>query len=143
MNVNMVLSPGEGSDEEAWAHWGEMNAEDQESDTDSDESDAWIQDLLEGGTKNSNEIRIEPWRTLLLLDENAVAKAAELAHVLVGSSTNSAVNTGGAAPTTENSGLNSPIMGMSSRRGSKETSTEEDESALMKALIEACDVTKP
>jgi hypothetical protein len=63
-------------------------------------------------------VTIEPWHTLLLLEDDTKIMARQVAAAIVG----------GDAPASHES-----------RRGSQ---VEEDEVNLMTALIQACDVTK-
>jgi hypothetical protein len=137
MAVSMVLSPKSGESDESWAHWGEMDED--ASDTSSELSGDWIGGMMDvmSGNKGS-EIRVEPWQTLLLLEEDAAEKAGEMANALVG------LGLGFQSSQGEESRTVSPVAEFNtSRRGSKDTSAEEDEKALMQALIQACDVSKP
>ncbi|ORY33121.1 nitrogen permease regulator of amino acid transport activity 3-domain-containing protein [Naematelia encephala] len=139
--ISMVLSPRSSETDEAWAHWGEM---DDASDTSSLSSgDTWdragtgVVPALLGDYSSSTRqsgLRVHPWQTLLLIDDDAVDKALEISTALVG--------LGLGAGITDETGTLSTLA-LESRRGSKETSLEEDEGLLIKTLIEACDVTKP
>lgn len=123
----MILSPRSTKNDEAWAHWGERD--DQSSVDDSDSEDAY------GGVK-SMDLHIEPWQTLLLLEDDAASKAQEISRALVGLGM---ANVG----LEEDYEDNEPTPMVGSRRDSKDTHTaEEDEGLLMKNLIESCDVTK-
>lgn len=152
MSVSMIISPKSEVEEESWAHWGRIDgatALPEIADLDSDDdSEDWLGELIESTNAHASgkarEIRVEPWQTLLLIDENAAKRAGETANAIVG------ISQSGGGSSVAHSGTDtvgpsataSPTID-NSRRGSKETSAEEDESALMKALIEACDVTKP
>lgn len=137
--ISMVLSPKTGVTDESWAHWG---SEEQGYDAASSTSSDSERDFYLGGEKKGREMRVEPWQTLLLIEDKAKERAKEVATAVVGR--------GSWTPTQprpgqdEDDGNNSPVLAaMGSRRGSKETQAEEDETNLMKALIEACDVTRP
>jgi hypothetical protein len=88
-------------------------------------------------------VRVEPWQTLLLVEDRAKERARETAAAVVG--------LGNWTPTRPKSGWGDDEeddeairrAAGGSRRGSKEAQAEEDEGNLMKALIEACDVSKP
>lgn len=131
--IRMVLSPATGSSDESWAHLGSgesgrIDDYDAESETSSASGDGVI------GGKYHKEVKIEPWQTLLLVEDRAKERAKETAAAVVG--LGDWVNT-----ERRNSVWDSETG--STRRGSKETQAEEDESNLMKSLIEACDVTRP
>ena len=109
---SIVLSPRSTETDESWAHWGEM---DDVSDIEDEASDPGEQ----------SDLRVEPWQTILLLDDDAVDRAGEMSMALVGPGADA--------------GSDEASPAFPSRR----SSLEEDESLLMKALIEACDVSKP
>ncbi|WVF65410.1 hypothetical protein IAT40_000137 [Kwoniella sp. CBS 6097] len=128
MTIHMVLSPRSVDADEAWAHWGER---DDVSDSDSSDSDDDDWDDPTAAIKRP-ELRIEPWQTLLLVDDDALHRADEISQAIIGLGI----------------GMEEQTLIPGDRRGSKATTiattqAEEDETALMKALIEACDVTKP
>lgn len=145
LSFSMVLSPKSTKADEDWAHWGEL--EEAASESDESDDDDWNDPF--SGTKGAGgkgakaiELDVQPWQTLLLLDDNAGEKAREISELLVGLG----VLSGDVTATPGSVGLSSsatPTPQISSRRDSKDTSVEDDEGALMKCLIEACDVTKP
>lgn len=155
MAVTMILSPKSGDSDESWAHWGEMD--DDVSDDSSESSEDWVHEMVDqlGGGNRNSDLRVEPWQTLLLLEEGAADKAGEMANALVGLGLGQmgvggpqgilAADSGVATGTEESrTATASPVVDLlNSRRGSKDTTAEEDEKALMQALIEACDVSKP
>jgi hypothetical protein len=123
MPISMVLSPRSQDHDEAWAHWGEIDG------VSSGEED---EDSEAGWEAKAPDFRVEPWQTLLLVDDDATEKAHEISRALVGLGVEGVeVEVDDAEQT--------PTF---SRRDSKDTSAEEDEGLLMKAIIEACDVTK-
>ncbi|KAK8844116.1 hypothetical protein IAR55_006910 [Kwoniella newhampshirensis] len=130
MTVQTILSTRAANAEEEWAHWGEI---DESSDSETSESDGedWDEVGAGGGGGKKHEIKVHPWQTLLLIDDDASQRANEISLAIIGLGIGADDSTGGAGE----------------RRGSKATiattTAEEDETALMKALIEACDVTKP
>ncbi|WVQ93083.1 hypothetical protein IAU59_000147 [Kwoniella sp. CBS 9459] len=114
--------------DEAWAHWGERDDLSDSGDSDSDD-DEW--DDPTAAIKRP-ELKIEPWQTLLLVDDDALYRADQISQAIIGLGI----------------GMEEQTLIPGERRGSKATTVvtsqaEEDETALMKALIEACDVTKP
>ncbi|WWD06885.1 hypothetical protein V865_004982 [Kwoniella europaea PYCC6329] len=128
MTINTVLSPKVVDADEAWAHWGEMDEYSESEGSDSDDED-WDDPTT---PIRRPELRVEPWQTLLLIDDNATERASEISTAIIGLGVGM-------------EGQNSSIPG--DRRGSKgtiaTTQDQEDEQQLMKSLIEACDVTKP
>ncbi|WVR08929.1 hypothetical protein IAU60_005988 [Kwoniella sp. DSM 27419] len=132
MTIHTVLSPRTVDPDEAWAHWGERDAM-SESEASSSDDDDW--DDPTAAIKRP-ELKVDPWQTLLLIDDDATARATEISQSIIGL---------GIAVEEQQA----VIPG--DRRGSKATiattiattQAEEDETALMKALIEGCDVTKP
>jgi hypothetical protein len=84
-----------------------------------------------GISSKTPDFKVEPWQTLLLLDDKAVEKSEEIAQGLYGLG----VVVGSRMP----SGV---VSAADSRRSSKDNSAEEDEGDLLKALIEACDVSR-
>ncbi|WWC72973.1 uncharacterized protein I206_106937 [Kwoniella pini CBS 10737] len=129
MTIHTVLSPKTVDADEAWAHWGEMDEHSESEVSDSDESE-WDDPTT---PIRRPELRVEPWQTLLLIDDDATQRADEISTAIIGLGVGM-----------ESQSL-STIAG--ERRGSKATTAtmqdQEDETQLMKALIEACDVTKP
>ncbi|WWD21225.1 hypothetical protein CI109_105709 [Kwoniella shandongensis] len=127
MTVQTVLSPAAVNADEAWAHWGEMD-EASDSETSESDGDEWEDPAIGGGRKH--EIKVHPWQTLLLVDEDATQRANEISLAVIGLGIGADDSGGGGE-----------------RRGSKATiattTAEEDETILMKTLIEACDVTRP
>ena len=124
--ISMILSPRSLTNDEDWAHWGQMNDGSLIDDSDSDSED---------GMNKSDTLRIDPWKSLLLVDDDAASKAHEISRALIG------VGMGITGPEEDDEDEKTPMGG--SRRGSKDMSTaEEDEGLLMKAVIEACDVTR-
>ena len=122
--ISMVLSPRNAETDEVWAHWGEI---DDVSDESSEPSD-----IGHGEEIKVKDLRVEPWQTLLLIDDDAMEQAQEISRSLVGLGISTEEYDEDPHP--ELNGL------LAHRRGSK---GEEDEGLLMKALIEGCDVTKP
>ncbi|WWC63900.1 uncharacterized protein I303_106505 [Kwoniella dejecticola CBS 10117] len=129
MTIHTVLSPKTVDADEAWAHWGEMDEYSESDVSDSDESE-WDDPTT---PIRRPDLRVEPWQTLLLIDDDATERANEISTAIIGLGVGM-----------EGQSLAS-IAG--ERRGSKATTAtiqdQEDETQLMKALIEACDVTKP
>jgi len=120
--ISMVLSPRSNVSDEHWAHWGELEEQSSADDSDSD-------DGLE--RRKTSDLRIEPWQTLLLIQDDAAEKAEEISRTLVGLGLDGR----------ERDEDSTPSGG--SRRGSKElASAEEDEGLLMENLIKECRVTK-
>jgi hypothetical protein len=103
---------------------------------DEDWNDALVQQPAGGISSKIPDFKVEPWQTLLLLDDRAAEKSEEIAQGLYGLGV---VVTDSRA----SSGLTSVAESRSnSRRGSKDTSAEGGEGELLKALIEACDVSR-
>lgn len=128
MPVSMIISPRSSETDEAWAHWGEAQ---DGSDSEDDESEMdWEDGIGPMPSMRPSDLRVEPWQTLLLLDDNARDRAHQISTDLIG--------VGGAEGYEEGERVDGEVD--TSRRGSVE---EEDERSLMKSLIEACDVTKP
>ena len=121
--ISMVLSARSTEIDEAWAHWGDI---DDNSDVSSEDSD-----VGHGEEIKIRDLRVEPWQTLLLIDEDAIDQAQEISRSLVG------LGIGVEEFDDDETPVSTAAI---VRRGSKE---EEDEGNLMKRLIEACDVTKP
>jgi hypothetical protein len=121
--ISMVLSPRSTLSDEHWARWGDVDAGSSVDDSDSESG------MYE--SRKTADLRIEPWQTLLLLDDDAVDKAEEISRTLVGLGLD------------EPEGDEDFTPSSGSRRGSKEvTSAEEDEGVLMESLIRECNVTK-
>jgi hypothetical protein len=130
----IVLSPRNAETDEAWAHWGEIDDHSSLSSLSDDEdwNDALVQLPPGGISSKTPDFKVEPWQTLLLLDDKAVEKSEEIAQGLYGLGV---VVVGSRMP----SGV---VSAADSRRSSKDNSAEEDEGDLLKALIEACDVSR-
>lgn len=137
--ISMVLSPRSVTTEETWAHIGSGDHDyDVESEMSSDSGDHNL------GEKALREIKVEPWQTLLLIEDRAKERAKEMAAAVVGLGNWTPTSKTGRAWHEGEEGMSALVLsGKGERRGSKETQAEEDESNLMRALIEACDVTKP
>ena len=124
--VSMVLSPRSTQIDEVWAHWGEIehgsSVEDEEDESDGD----WVD-----GPKFS-DLRVEPWQTLLLIDDDAAEDAHEISRALVGLG----VSEIGVDVDVSEGTSSAPMLSR------QESSAEEDEGLLMKSLIETCDVSK-
>lgn len=132
----IILSPKSAETDEAWAHWGEVDDDDSLSSLSDDEdwNDALIQVPPGRISSKTPDFKVEPWQTLLLLDDRAAEKSEEIAQGLYGL---------GVVVSTSASRASSGLVSASeSRRGSKDTSAEGDEGELLKTLIEACDVSK-
>ncbi|WWC91075.1 uncharacterized protein L201_006016 [Kwoniella dendrophila CBS 6074] len=134
MTVHTILSPKVSDADEAWAHWGEIEDQQSESEiSDSDDED-YYDDLTTPIRRP--ELKVEPWQTLLLIDEDAAKRATEISTAIIGL---------GVGMEGQNITNTNPYG--SERRGSKPTlvtaQDQEDETQLMKQLIQACDVTKP
>ncbi|WRT69197.1 uncharacterized protein IL334_006181 [Kwoniella shivajii] len=127
MTINTVLSPKVVDADEAWAHWGERDEISESEASDSDDDD-WEDPTT---AIRRPELRVEPWQTLLLIEDDAAKRADEISTAIIGLGV----------------GMDSQSPMAGERRGSKATvatsQDQEDEAQLMKALIEACDVTKP
>jgi hypothetical protein len=142
VSFTMVLSPKSSKVDEDWAHWGD--GEHYGSDSEDSDDDDWhdgIGGVANPGPRTSN-LEVEPWQTLLLLEDNASENAEKISKLLVGLGVLSGDTT--ATPGSQvatSSVMTTPADG--SRRHSGDTVTEDDEGALMKCLIQACDVTKP
>jgi hypothetical protein len=132
----IVLSPKSAETDEAWAHWGEIDDHNSLSSLSDDEdwNDALVQVPPGGISSKAPDFKVEPWQTLLLLDDRAAEKSEEIAQGLYGLGV-----VVSASASRASSGL---VSASDSRRGSKDTSTEENEGGLLKTLIEACDVSK-
>ncbi|KAL7421353.1 Nitrogen permease regulator 3 [Cryptotrichosporon argae] len=95
-------------------------------DSDSDDDDDWRAGVLVDPNAallaKQSALRVEPWHTLLLLDDAVDDRASDDAHALV---------------------ICPAPRDIASRRGSKATVEEEDEKVLLDALVAACDATKP
>ncbi|WVW79498.1 hypothetical protein I302_101467 [Kwoniella bestiolae CBS 10118] len=128
MTINTVLSPKVVDADEAWAHWGERDEYSESEGSDSDDED-WDDPTT---PIRRPELRVEPWQTLLLIDDDATERASEISTAIIGL---------GVGMESQSSSI------PGDRRGSKATiattQDQEDETQLMKSLIEACDVTKP
>jgi hypothetical protein len=127
----IVLSPRNSQNDEAWARWGEMDDHSSLSSWSEDEDDGLVQVAAEGVGSKTPDFKVEPWQTLLLLDERAAEKSEEIAQGLYG--------LGVVVTPRASSGL---VSTDDSRRSSKDTSAEGEEGDLLKTLIEACDVSK-
>lgn len=110
--------------------WGELA---DLSDSDDSASEAFTEERLMPAASHAPVLRVEPWQTLLLLDENAGQNAGEITDNLMGLAI-VGTSLGGTDPVR-------PMPPMI-RRDSGGTA-EEDEGVLIKALIEACDVSRP
>jgi hypothetical protein len=132
----IILSPKSAETDEAWAHWGEVDDHDSLSSLSDDEdwNDALVQLPPGGISSKTPDFKVEPWQTLLLLDDRAAEKSDEIAQGLYGLGVVVSGST-----SRQSSGLTSASE---SRRDSKDTSAEGDEGELLKTLIEACDVSK-
>lgn len=143
VSFSSVMSPKSSKIEEDWAHWAEV--EDVDSDTDSDDSEDrdWLGGLSAVRGKKGVALDIQPWQTLLLLEDNAPENAEQMSQLLVGLG----VSSGDQSATPGSSGFSFATTATSlandARRGSGETILENDEGEYMKCLIQACDVTKP
>ena len=125
--ISIILSPKSRGDEDEWMRW---EAEEASSISDDDSEDDWKD------VPKTADFRVEVWRTLLLVDEDTVSNAEQISRALVG------LGVSDVETDVDGSVTSSPLL-TTGRRDSKElTSAEEDEGLLMKALIEACDVTK-
>lgn len=124
--ISMVLSPQLANTDEEWAHWGERE------DASSSEDDESERELLWEDQAKQPGLSIDPWQTLLLVDEEAWARLEKPLSPVVGLGVKGLVATDAALP-----------MPQMSRRVSKETTVEEDEGVLMRSLIETCDISKP
>lgn len=128
--ISMTLAPRYESVTEPWARWDAVDGDDAESSV-SSESD----DFAELG-----DVDIQPWQTLLLVNDETKLRAKEVASRIVGA-TNQLVGGVTRASISSSHRSSSPsALGLESKRDSQ---SEEDEAVLMTALILACDVTKP
>jgi len=123
--ISMVLSPQSVETDEAWAHWGERD--------DLSSSDDEVSEMGWDASMKQLDLRVEPWQTLLLIDEDATEKAGEISTSMVGLGIGRRI--------LDESEKTSPMP--MSRGASRERSMEEDEGLLMRSLIGACDVSKP
>lgn len=133
----ITLSPQATETDEAWAHWGDVDDHSSMSSLSEDEdwNDALVHIPAGGITSKNPDFKVEPWQTLLLLDDRAAEKSEEIAQGLYGLG----VMITPGSTTRQSSGLASFNA---SRRGSKDTSAEGDEGELIKTLIEACDISR-
>lgn len=136
ITINVSLPAASSKTDDDWVHFGEFEEEDS-ADEDSDSDDGALHSRMKRHrlTHEMSDIKVAPWFTLLLMDDDAVENAHSIAKAVVGmtiAETELAESTGDQTP-----------MALDSRRGSKDVTAEEDEGYLMKSLIEACDVTKP
>jgi len=132
----IILSPKSTETDEAWAHWGEIDDHDSLSSLSDDEdwNDALVKLPPGGISSKTPDFKVEPWQTLLLLDDRAAEKSEEIAQGLYGL---------GVVVSNPASRASSGLTSVDdSRRSSKDTSAEGDEGGLLKTLIEACDVSK-
>jgi hypothetical protein len=139
--ITMVLSPRSTEGDEAWAHWGDLGeGEGLSIDDDVEEEDETLSEWEGNARVGGGDLRIEPWQTLLLVEEGTVARALEISNELVGLGVG--LTPSGRSSNGEDSETVTPDI---DRRSSARAggTAEEDEGVLMKALIEACDVTKP
>lgn len=136
ITINMSLPPSASKTDDEWVHNGELE-DDSSADDDSDSDDGGLQARLRRHRIMHDEpdIKVAPWYTLLLMDDDAAENAHDIAKAVVGLGLND-------VDVIEESGEQTPVI-YDSRRGSRDVSAEEDEGFLMKSLIEACDVTKP
>ena len=123
--ISMVLSPQTVETDEDWAHWEEM---DDLSSSGDEESDIALDEM-----SKQPDLRIEPWQTLLLVDEDLGTSVDDNSTDLTAQA-----GRGGSMDESEDSSL-TPLA----PRGPRETGFEEDEGVLMRSLINACDVSKP
>lgn len=133
---SITLSPQHVETDEAWAHWGEIDDHDSLSSLSDDEdwNDALVHMPPGGITSKSPDFKVDPWQTLLLLDDKAYERSEEIAQALYGL---------GLVMSAAGSRQSSVVTSASdSRRGSKDNSNDGDEGQLMKSLIEACDVSR-
>lgn len=131
MPISMTLEPKPTLIDESWTSWGIIDDDTEShfsSDTSSDEFD-FLSDERKG-----DDVKIDPWKTLLLLNDSAKKRAKEVAADVISTPQWSRP---------ESEANKSDDGGLGSRRGSKELSAEEDERGLMKILIENCDTSKP
>ncbi|KAK4688354.1 nitrogen permease regulator 3, partial [Tremellales sp. Uapishka_1] len=121
--VSMVISPRSTDNHESWNSWGEI----EEGSEDSDESISDDDSVSHTKRAKLVDLRVEPWQTLLLIEDDP-SKLLGL----------------GVTPAESTTTPSSPGSA-TERRNSRSTWTgdEEDEGALEKALITACDVSKP
>lgn len=125
--ISMTVAPRYEQVIEPWARWDTIKDDDASSIISSDTDD--FADL--------GDVDIQPWQTLLLVDNDTRLKAREVASSIVGATSQATAITRASISSSHRS--NSPI-GNEPRRDSQ---AEEDEAVLMTALILACDVTKP
>ena len=138
VSFSMVLPPKSSKVDEDWVHWTEVEEVDSDSESDNSEDRDWPgrsgQYPATGGRKGA--IDVQPWQTLLLLEDNAAENAEQLSQLLVGLGVRSGNPDATPSSTTT-------AAADASRRASGDTMNEDDDGALMKCLIQACDVTKP
>jgi hypothetical protein len=129
--ISMTLAPRYEQMTEPWARWDATREDDAESSISSNNDNDDFADL--------GDIDIQPWQTLLLVDNDTKLRAKEVASLIVGT-------------TGQATGVNRASISSSGRSSSpsaaatevrRESHSEEDETVLMTALILACDVTKP
>jgi len=123
--ISMVLSPAATRSDEDWTHTREVDDVSASSD---DESELAFEEV-----PKQLDLRVEPFQTLLLIDDDSADSVKGISTRLIG--------LGVRNDSLDESDGPSPMV--RSRRGSKDTSLEEDEGILMRSLIEACDVSKP
>ena len=128
--VTMVLSRRPVDDSDAWAQWGELDNQDQDS-IDSEDQEDDLFDEMPG-----SDLVVQPWQTLLLIDDETVSVVQ---NALIG------LGMTGFAEAVDSSGIIDQTINSvdSSRRPSKASTFEAEDSALLHALITACDATKP
>lgn len=134
--IAITLSPQQVETDEAWAHWGEIDDHSSLSSLSDDEewNEALVHQPPGGITSKSPDFRVDPWETLLMLNDSDREDPETIAEEVYG--------LGIVMPVERNSSTATSGSGSGSRRGSKDSSAEGDERHLMTALIEACDVSR-
>ena len=136
--IAITLSAQRIETDEAWAHWGEIDDHSSLSSLSDDEdwNEALVHQPAGGITSKSSDFKVDPWQTLLMLNDKNREDPEAIAEELYG--------LGIVMPASRESSTATAISGDSSgsRRGSKDSSHEGDERHLMATFIEACDVSR-
>ena len=151
--VTMMISPpgvrGQEEDDDVHLRLDNQDADDLSSDSDDDDDDDWNDSSQYNGNYEPRtvKIRVEPWQTLLLLDDRSSKSADQIWTEMVGLG----IDTEGQANNSISPAL-APLQNVPTAYGARRDSvagtvgtaaTIETEGALMRALIDACDVSKP
>ena len=134
--IAITLSAQRVETDEAWAHWGEIDDHSSLSSLSDDEdwNEALVHQPAGGITSKSPDFKVDPWQTLLMLNDNTREDPESIAEELYG--------LGIVMPASRNSSTATSGSGSGSRRDSKDSNAEGDERHLMTTFIESCDISR-